>query len=123
MVGGYGDVSLSVSTGTDTADGGAGDDVIRSLDDGWDDDVLTGGDGADRFAFHPGFGFDSITDFEAGSDLIDLNAYGQGWIYADLTFQASLLDPADAVVILPTGEYVLLDSFAVAELDAADFVL
>ena len=123
LSGGNGNDTLSVSTGTDTADGGAGNDVIRSLDDGWDDDVLTGGDGDDRFVFDPGFGFDTITDFAAGSDLIDLTSYGQGWNFGELTVQASLLDPADAVVILPSGEYVLLASFAAGDLTAADVVL
>ena len=54
--------------GNDRLDGGAGND---SLDGGADDDRLTGGAGNDRFLFTGDEeGDDTITDFEADSDVL-----------------------------------------------------
>lgn len=61
--------------GDDTIVGSAGNDVLVG---GAGKDVLTGGDGADVFDFNArsesgiGLRFDLITDFEEGSDRIDL---------------------------------------------------
>ena len=54
-----------------TLSGGGGDDVLKS---GQGADILTGGTGVDRFEFRIGFGSDRITDFETGSDQIDLTS-------------------------------------------------
>ncbi|WP_108259754.1 M10 family metallopeptidase C-terminal domain-containing protein [Mangrovicoccus ximenensis] len=55
--------SLDGGFGADTLAGGAGDDL------------LTGGGGADVFVFAPGGGRDTVTDFDAGADLLDLAAF------------------------------------------------
>ena len=57
--------------GNDTLNGGAGNDTIIG---GLGNDILTGGAGADRFVFGTGFGygFDHITDFTTGSDVIEI---------------------------------------------------
>jgi Ca2+-binding RTX toxin-like protein len=68
---------LSSGAGNDALDGGAGDDRLVG---GLGTDTLTGGAGADLFQFltnqdsSVGLGRDVITDFQQGSDLIDLSA-------------------------------------------------
>ncbi len=63
---------LRGATGADTLRGGSGDDRLVG---GAGTDVLTGGAGADRFFFFvPAEGGDRIVDFDAGSDLIEVNA-------------------------------------------------
>ena len=54
--------------------GGPGSDKLTG---GTGDDTLTGGTGDDTFVFSPldGFGIDTITDFETGTDKIDLSAF------------------------------------------------
>lgn len=62
--------------GYDTLDGGAGNDYLRGYAG---NDLLTGGDGADRFVFERTFaanGTDTITDFEAGVDILDFSLVG-----------------------------------------------
>lgn len=54
-------------------DGGAGDDV---LDGGIGADMLIGGEGADTFMFTNFDEGDTIADFETGTDMIDLTAFG-----------------------------------------------
>lgn len=67
--GGNGSDRVSGGIGQDTLLGGAGDDYLSG---GFGKDVLTGGTGVDRFAFSWLSGSDTITDFEAGTDLIRL---------------------------------------------------
>ncbi|MBD9374405.1 right-handed parallel beta-helix repeat-containing protein [Rhizobium sp. ARZ01] len=68
LLGGAGDDTLNGGTGKDTLNGGAGKDT------------LTGGSGADTFAFKTtseagsGSTRDVITDFQKGTDKIDLSA-------------------------------------------------
>ena len=66
MTGGNGNDMLFGSFGNDTLMGGNGDD---SLDGGAGDDSLTGGKGPDLFAFHAGFGDDTITDLGNGDRI------------------------------------------------------
>jgi serralysin len=72
--GGAGNDSLRGGQDNDTIGGGAGDDIL-SGDAGIDQ--LTGGAGADRFVFGTGTSAigtstDTVTDFQQGSDLIQL---------------------------------------------------
>lgn len=74
--GGQGDDTLLGGTGADTLTGGYG---IDWLDGGTENDVLTGGAGNDTFWFGPGYGFDTITDFENGTDYLNLSGMaGEG---------------------------------------------
>ncbi|MFM9109118.1 MAG: hypothetical protein ACKOPN_00670 [Prochlorococcaceae cyanobacterium] len=70
---------LAGTAAADALSGGAGDDLLhgRSGDDtlsgGDGADLLIGGAGADAFALMPGQGLDTIVDFSAGSDRIQLS--------------------------------------------------
>lgn len=55
--------------GQDVLMGGGGNDWLAG--GAWDDS-LTGGAGADRFVFDEAGGFDTITDFTRGADVLDL---------------------------------------------------
>ncbi|WP_436322427.1 Calx-beta domain-containing protein [Vibrio cidicii] len=76
LYGGDGNDGLRGGTGDDILDGGLGNDILIG---GLGDDILTGGDGMDIFKFiDHGTGVrdgerDTITDFTAGEDKIDLS--------------------------------------------------
>ncbi len=77
--GGDGDDLLEGGDEIDILKGGNGDDVLTGS---YGIDVLTGGAGADRFVWRGDFdeflgfgGLERITDFEQGSDRIDLYAF------------------------------------------------
>ncbi len=80
--GGAGDDSLFGGTGRDTVFGGSGDDTIDGgdgddlLNDGAGSDLLIGGEGADTFLFVQDAAEDTIADFAADEDLIDVSAWG-----------------------------------------------
>lgn len=88
IVTGTGNDTISANTGNDTLDGGQGDDVLfgdagndsingnegdDTLSGGSGDDTLTGGEGADLFVFGQNCGNDTITDYAAGEDKIQLS--------------------------------------------------
>jgi Ca2+-binding RTX toxin-like protein len=64
---------VTVSTMRFILNGGDGNDVLHG---GSGDDVLNGGVGADHFVFSGSNGTDTITDFQAGVDKIDISGYG-----------------------------------------------
>ena len=125
---GGGTITLEGVTSTDlTADmfvlddyaGGAGDDTIEGT---FRDDTLTGGDGADTFVFGPDSGADTITDFTAGADKIDLSAFTNITSLGDLRgFQAG----DDAVIFLGFngGGSITLLGVQLGDLSASDFIL
>ena len=65
-------IGAGSGTGSETLIGGAGDDILVS---GTDGGVLTGGAGADLFVLRATTGTLRITDFEPGSDQLDLSAF------------------------------------------------
>lgn len=72
--GGDGHDELRGGYGSDTLQGGAGNDLLYG---GKDADTLSGGDGSDTFVFENGdaYATDTITDFTAGEDRIDLSDF------------------------------------------------
>jgi uncharacterized delta-60 repeat protein len=68
--GGRGNDFLRGEAGIDILNGGSGNDILIG---GADNDTLTGGTGRDKFVrYSQTEGVDTITDFTAGQDLIDL---------------------------------------------------
>ncbi|KAA2213298.1 calcium-binding protein [Teichococcus oryzae] len=82
IIGGRGNDELHGGDDDDTIFGGTGDDILQG---GGGSDIMTGGAGADTFLFalapgtpdaaFPGDPADIITDFESGTDVIDLSGY------------------------------------------------
>jgi Ca2+-binding RTX toxin-like protein len=109
-------------TGSDAANwllGGAGNDRI---DGGRGNDVLYGEAGADTFVFGANSGIDTIGDFAAGTDKIDLSAYGFASFAA---VQAAMTDQGGGImnIALGNGNFVILTGVAKAQLSAGDFIL
>ena len=105
---------LRGGAGDDTLDGGAGDDLLVG---GTGADSLTGGAGADTFRYpSSAFGADTITDFEDGSDIIDLA--GSGLRFSDLTIGDN---GQDKIVNAGSGNTITLTGQAGATIDATDF--
>jgi len=78
LFGGLGDDTLCGCAGNDFLRGGRGNDSLNGekgndlLIGGLGDDILTGGAGSDRFRLVANNGVDTITDFEAGADFLEL---------------------------------------------------
>ena len=130
MYGGDGSDRVEGGNGDDIVDGGAGNDRVygghevtsgTGSNDSTDNDVLTGGAGADTFAFYMArfewthefwrddtvhhSGHDTITDFDVAEDRIDVSAHREANTGgADLLDFARIVD--DAVQI---GDDLLLD--------------
>ena len=104
------------TSGNDTIDGSVRSDRIVGYDG---DDSLTGGGGADTFVFTSGHGNDTITDFEDGTDLIDLS-----WMGIRNFDALSIADNANgnAVITTSTGNTITLTGVATADLDASNFL-
>ena len=117
--GGRGDDLLTGGDGDDTLRGDRGDDTI---DGGEGDDILTGGRDDDLFIFDRGDGFDVITDFDPGDDLIQLN----GFSIADFDglMDAAVDDGGDVVITLDeaSGDELRLVGVNKADLDDDDFM-
>ena len=99
--------------------GGDDDDTIEGT---FRDDTLMGGGGADTFVFDEDSGDDTITDFTAGTDKIDLSAFTDITSIGDLRgFQAG----NDAVIFLGFngGGSITLQGVQLGELSASDFIL
>ncbi len=122
------DTLISSLNGTDTLDGGAGDDRLVA----WDGiDTLIGGDGDDTFVIR--FGKPIITDFVAGDgtpDRIELKDYKPGSPDKGQTIFTTLSEVlahttqngADTVIDLGAGNSVTLKNVQASSLTANDFV-
>nr|WP_269100143.1 M10 family metallopeptidase C-terminal domain-containing protein [Mangrovicoccus ximenensis] len=118
--GGFGFDRLRGFAGDDTLGGGAGADVLEGNKG---DDLLEGGGGADTFVFRANDGFDTVADFQDGTDLIDLTALRLTGYGASLS--AHVAETAGGVLIDLSGTYglsILLDGVAAADLSNADFL-
>ena len=115
--GGNGNDMLRGGSGADALYGGAGAD---NLCGGTQNDVLTGGSDADIFVFAPGDGNDRITDFEDGSDRLDLTALGFASFAA---VRAAATDHGgDLLIDLGGGSSLLIEDFTRAQFDSGDLL-
>ncbi|KAG1650310.1 Iron-regulated protein FrpC [Nymphon striatum] len=129
--GGIGSDILNGGDGYDTLRGGADNDTIYGGDradqifgDGGADvlvsgngnDTLTGGAGADRFVFRTPDGFNRITDFTPGEDLIVMQVNETG--FDQLTTQ----NWAKGLLLEWDGGQVLLEGVTAGQFQPADVV-
>lgn len=129
--GGIGSDILNGGDGYDTLRGGADNDTIYGGDradlifgDGGADvlvsgngnDTLTGGTGADRFVFRTPDGFNRITDFTPGEDLIVMQVNETG--FDQLTTQ----NWAKGLLLEWDGGQVLLEGVTAGQFQPADVV-
>ncbi|MBY5935542.1 M10 family metallopeptidase C-terminal domain-containing protein [Tateyamaria omphalii] len=105
--GGDGEDYIHGGAGNDTLSGANGDDTLVG---GGGADTLTGGNGEDVFLFEnfaqsrtTGGNFDTITDFQIGSDLIDLTALVEGTINFQGLGAVSANGEAELVIREPGG--------------------
>ena len=115
LVGGLGEDTLYGKKGRDTLDGGEGDDLISG---GAGSDLLTGGSGQDVFLFYADDrGRDRITDFEDGTDLIEIDGISS---FEDLNLTAK-----DGDVWITSSQLsgqIIIEGGALVNLDASDFL-
>ncbi|GGE38292.1 hypothetical protein GCM10011360_27620 [Primorskyibacter flagellatus] len=84
LSGGNGADLIWGGAGNDTVSGGAGNDILAG---GAGADRLTGGAGADVFVFSDDAPQDVVTDFELGTDRIDLSRWGRIYDVSSLLVQ------------------------------------
>ena len=116
LTGGAGRDQIHGGGGDDWLSGGAGDDVLI---DGAGSDVLTGGAGADVFVFTADGQTDRITDFEPGTDRLDLSGLGRFYTVEALDIRST----ATGAEITVGGETVRIDSAEGTPLEASDFAI
>ncbi|UWQ60120.1 calcium-binding protein [Leisingera caerulea] len=111
LYGGGGNDTLSGGTGGDKLSGGNGRDVLLGHKG---NDQLTGGGRADTFVFHKGHGNDTITDFTAGQDHIQI---GRG---ASRLGQLDFEQQGDDVLVSFADVTILVEDISAAQLQDAD---
>lgn len=117
LAGQAGDDRLRGGPGDDSLYGGAGADTL--MGEGGND-FLTGGAGADVFVLAPAGGNDRVTDFENGTDRIDLSAFGFAKPQQAL---ANFGQSPAGVVFSHGGSTVLFSATSLAAFDASDLLI
>ena len=97
--------------------GGGGNDILNGKGA---NDTLNGQAGADTFVFEHGTGVDTVGDFVAGTDKIDLTAIGYSWQQVQNAFHQN---GADLAIDLGNGDSVILHGVTASQLQQSDFVL
>ena len=118
LMGGDGNDVLRGSSGNDKLWGDAGDDT---LDGGSGKNQLTGGAGAGVFVFDASTKIGRITDFENGTDRLDLSGLADAGFTGFDTLNLS--QPGNTAIIrLEGGDRIELANTDVTALDASDFI-
>jgi Ca2+-binding RTX toxin-like protein len=120
--------TLNGGNGQDVLDGSSGHDVLRG-GNGFDvliggmGDTLSGGNGPDTFLFRPGFGANTITDFDVHNDTVQIAKS----VFANLAdlFAHAGNSAAGAVIDDGVGNTITFTGVTLAELQAhqSDFHL
>lgn len=109
------DIVGNIKANTLSGMGGADD-----LDGGKGNDFLTGGSGADAFHFAKGYGRDTITDFDNGTDVIDLKHFSAVTDFNDLMKHHLTVSGHD-LVITSGSDHLIIEDMKKSALDAHDF--
>jgi serralysin len=120
LYGGAGNDRISGQAGNDRLYGEDGKDVLNG---GAGNDALRGGAGADSFRFRDQWGADTVSDFQNGSDRIDLR--GAGLSFNELSIAQRDADRdgrADDVVIKADGQSIALLNLKASLVGVSDFV-
>jgi serralysin len=120
LCGGAGNDRISGQAGNDRLYGEDGKDVLNG---GAGNDALRGGAGADSFRFRDQWGADTVSDFQNGSDRIDLR--GAGLSFNELSIAQRDADRdgrADDVVIKADGQSIALLNLKASLVGVSDFV-
>ena len=112
--------SILGGAGTDELIGGSG---AERLVGGIGNDTLTGNGGADTFVFAPtDLGADVITDFQDGTDLLDVSAFVAAGAIDVNSLNVQQVGN-DTLITLAQDNTVLLENIQVAQISAADLVI
>lgn len=126
LIGGDGNDTLEGGNGTDALNGGIGNDRLFG---GANDDVLNGGTGndwlfgeagADTFVFDAGFGRDTIGDFNAAADKLNLLAFGIDTAAELMPYATD--SGAHMLITISTGNVITIQNFSVAQVHNGMFV-
>ncbi|WP_216671410.1 M10 family metallopeptidase C-terminal domain-containing protein, partial [Mangrovicoccus sp. HB161399] len=129
LIGGRGNDVLLGGGAADDLRGYAGDDYLSGgfgpdrLDGNKGDDTLEGGSMEDTFVFRANDGFDTVLDFEDGTDRIDLTALNLTGYGASVS--SRVVETSRGVLIDLSETYglsILLEGVAKADLSNADFL-
>lgn len=112
LLGGGGQDRLIGANGKDMLKGGSGADTLLG---GKGNDTLVGGVGADVFAFAANAGTDTVTDFQDGTDLLQISGHSGG--FGALDFD----DVKGDLKITHDGGTIILEGLAGTTLGADDF--
>ena len=112
-----GDDNLSGTAADDVINGAQGNDTLAG---GAGDDLLTGASGNDSFIFSAGFARDIISDFDQGSDVIDLTTFGFADI-SEATAGGSDVQ-GNATLDFGGGDSLTIMGVGLSELREADFL-
>ncbi|WP_164736472.1 calcium-binding protein [Rhizobium vallis] len=107
------------TSGNDTVTGTTGADNIHA---GMGDDTLIGLAGDDAFVFRPGFGHDTINDFVAGAQSVDIIDLSND-LFADFAsvMAAATQVGADTVIAHDSNTSITLKNVALTSLHQDDF--
>ncbi|MEM7696351.1 MAG: hypothetical protein AAF318_18020 [Pseudomonadota bacterium] len=118
--GGAGDDVVGGSLGSDSIDGGSGNDTVGG---GTGNDTVTGGAGNDTFVIRNGSDQETITDFEMGTDQLDVTGltFGGNQVTTDdVTVTDTNGDGSgDAVLTFAGGQVVTLQGISSTQVDEA----
>lgn len=117
-IGGSGHDNIIGNTAANTLEGLGGADKLSG---GTGNDTLTGGTGGDVFVFHSGWDKDTITDFTAGADTINLRNFDLG----SFKEVRSIAHDAgqDLVLNFGHGDTLTIDDFSKSDLSSGEFLL
>ncbi|MCP9480757.1 hypothetical protein NNA36_02150 [Shimia sp. CNT1-13L.2] len=124
LLGGNGADRLEGGKGLDDLSGGGGNDELLgqkgkdTLNGGAGADTLTGGEAADTFVFTADGATDTITDFEDGTDLIDLDVGFGSLTIADVApGEVHITHSGETLIVMDSG-----GTLTAADFSAADFI-